>query len=88
MRRKYRSAAGIVYDILKTLEELGPMPPTRLATYANLPYDRLRLFLDSLKAKGYVEETDDGVKITEEGRRALEKLKEAKKLMEYLGFKL
>ncbi len=88
VRRKYRSAAGIIYDILRTLDEKGPLPPTKLATFTNLPYDRLRIFLNSLKEKGYVRECEEGVEITEEGKVALEKLKEAKRLMEFLGFKL
>ena len=88
MRRKYRSAAGIIYDVLRVLDEKGPLPPTRLATFTNLPYDRLRIFLESLKEKGYIEEDEEGIEVTESGREALKKLEEAKKLMEFLGFKL
>ncbi len=87
MRKKYRSAAGIIYDILQTLEDHGPLPPTKLAIYTNLPYDRLRIFLESLKSKGYIKEDERGVEITDEGRKALKKLAEAKRLMEFLGFK-
>ncbi len=87
-RRKYRSLAGIILDILETLNTHGPMPATRIATYANLPYDRLKPILETLEEKHYVEKTEDGYTITDEGRKALAKLREAANLLRMLGYKL
>ena len=89
-RRKYRSQAGIVLDILETLISEGPMRATRLATYANLPYDRLKVVLESLVAKGHVrfDEETRTYSITKEGERALQTLRETRKILEALGFKL
>ncbi len=89
VRRKYRSQAGIVHDILKVLSEHGPLPATRIATYANLPYDRLRVILASLESNGLIERTDKGYyTITSKGLEALATLHHTLKLLENLGFKL
>lgn len=87
-RRKYRSQAGIIYDILKILSSEGPLPPTRIATYANLPYDRLKVIINSLEEKGFIERTEDGYVITEEGYKALRVLEESLVLLKTLGFRL
>ena len=89
VRRKYRSQAGIIHDVLEALQRYGPLPPTRIATYANLPYDRLRVILASLEANGLVERGKDGAyTITRRGVEALESLRRARRLLESLGFKL
>ncbi len=88
VRRKYRSQAGIVHDILEVLQREGAMPATRIATYANLPYDRLKLILLSLEESGLVVKTEDGYDITEKGLEALNTLRRSRKLLESLGFRL
>ena len=88
MRRKYRSHAGIVHDILSVLQREGAMPATRITLYANLPYDRLKVILSSLEANGLVTNTKEGYEITEKGLEALDTLRRSRKLLESLGFKL
>ncbi len=88
VRKKYRSQAGIVHDVLDTLQREGVLPATRIATYANLPYDRLKVILSSLEANGLVVKTEDGYKITAKGVEALNILKRSRKLLESLGFRL
>lgn len=89
VRKRYRSQAGIVHDILEALQAHGPMPPTKIATYANLPYDRLRIILASLEANKLIEKDDHGrYKITDQGHKALTTLRQTRKLLENLGFKL
>lgn len=87
-RHKYRSQAGIIYDILKILSNEGPLPPTRIATYANLPYDRLKVIINSLEEKGLIEKIEGGYVITEEGYKALRVLEESLVLLKTLGFRL
>ena len=89
VRRKYRSQAGIVLDILEALEAEGPMPATRLTYYANIPYDRLRIILEGLVTEGLVERDDDRYyRITGKGVEALRVLRETRRLLESMGFKL
>ncbi len=83
MRRKYRSTAGIILDVLRCSEECENV--SCIATCANLPYDRAKEFVTKLIEKGYL--TED-LRMTSEGRKAYEKLLEMRKLIESLGFKL
>ena len=88
-RRKYRSQAGIILDILDSLYRKGPMNATRLGYSANLPYDRLKEILAVLQRKGYVAVAENGqLTITREGIRALQRLMEARMLLESLGYRL
>ncbi len=87
-RKKYRSQAGIILSILEILVREGPIPPTRLATYANLPYDRLKIILASMEDKGLIKRVDEGYIITDQGYEALSVLRKAHSYLEYLGFRL
>jgi len=87
-RRKYRSQAGIILDILETLAREGPQPATRLMYTANVPYSRLREALLRLLDEGLVEETGDRrYSITERGREALAVLRDARRVLESLGYR-
>lgn len=88
MRRRYRSQAGIVHDILDALHREGPLPATRIAMQANLPYDRLKAMLSQLEADGLVARTEHGYKITPKGLQVLNTLKRCRSLLESLGFRL
>ncbi|GBF09250.1 hypothetical protein apy_09750 [Aeropyrum pernix] len=85
-----RSRVEIIIDVLEALQAEGPMTPTRLATVANMPYDRLQTVLEPLVAKGLVRVRDMGrskqVEITREGVRALHDLKRVRRLLSDLGF--
>ncbi|MEB3851004.1 MAG: hypothetical protein LRS49_00280 [Desulfurococcales archaeon] len=84
-----RSRVDIVVDVLSALADRGPMPPTRLATASNLPYDRLRPILEALEARGLVRLSSMGgrrlVELTPEGLRALEELRRVSGLLRDLG---
>ncbi len=88
VRKKYRSQAGIVHDILEVLQREGDMPATRIAIYANLPYDRLKVILLSLEVNELITKTENGYNITKKGIEALNILRRSRKLLESLGFKL
>ncbi len=88
-RKKYRSQAGIILDILEALSEKGPLPPTRLMYAANLPYNRLKEVLARLESKSLVGVDEEGrYYLTEKGAEALKRLREARILIEHLGYKL
>ncbi|GAB6148649.1 winged helix-turn-helix domain-containing protein [Stetteria hydrogenophila] len=84
-----RSRLDIVIDVLSRLAEEGEMPPSRLATAANLPYDRLQEVLGALEARGLVRTKTQGrgrlVEVTGEGRRALAELLRVRRLLRDLG---
>jgi len=92
LRRKYRSQAAIIRDILKVIWEKGKVKPSRLACYANLPYDRLQKYLEILESKGCVrKEVSNGDQwyiLTETGFRILKELNRLQKIFESLGLKL
>lgn len=90
MGRK-RSRIEIIYDILDALSE-EPTTPTRLATLANMPYDRLQPMLEELESKGLVSlEHDRGnprarvVVITAKGRLLLDELRRVRKVLRDFG---
>lgn len=81
-----------MYDILRTISELGEAPPTRIMYGANLPFDRTRHMLNSLEKRGLVKTVDrgDGRKtyvLTPKGHDALRELERTKKLLESLGIR-
>jgi len=85
---KRRSRIEIVMDILETLEEEGPMPPTRLATHVNMPYDRLATILETLAEKELVaiQDAEENQRtklaaITEKGRELLAELRKLRKVL-------
>ena len=84
-----RSRVDIVIDVLDALAREGPMPPTRLATAANLPYDRLTKILEDLESRGLVTvdrgERASMVAMTRRGYQALHELKRFKQLLKDLG---
>ncbi len=87
MRR--RSRIGIIVEILSELEREGEMPASRLATYVNMPYDRLRPLLEQLEERGYLASRREGrsafYRLTAEGQAALSKLREAYELLRSMG---
>ncbi len=51
MRRKYRSQAAIVADMLEAISNNPGIAPTRLGQEANVPYSRLTEYLKLLEAR-------------------------------------
>lgn len=90
-----RSRIEIVMDILEALEEEGPMPPTRLATHANMPYDRLAPLLAELEEKGVIEVEEVSAspktrtaRLTSKGRELLRELRRLKRVLVDFGLDL
>ncbi len=82
-----RSRIEIIIDILEALSN-GPENPTRLATIANLPYDRLTPLITSLEEKGIVELRENpsnprsrSVHLTSKGRKLLQTLRSLRRVL-------
>ena len=93
MRKKYRSHVGVVLDILRAIDEEGGANISRIMLKANIPYDRLRFYLEKLVKEGYiaVEQDDEGriiYKLTEKGVKVLGELIFLKKFFESMGLPL
>ncbi len=93
MARK-RSKMEIVYDILEALSE-EPTTPTRLATVANLPYDRLQPLLAELESKGVVRTVENPsnprsrtVYVTDKGLQLLAELRRLRRVLRDFGLTL
>ena len=87
VRRRYRSHAGVIHDILETLYRKGPLPASKIARHANIPYDRFKIILASLEENGLVRKSGQDYEITSKGREALFTLKKSRRLLESLGFR-
>jgi predicted transcriptional regulator len=82
----------IVMDVLEALAKHGGEPASRIAMYANLPYDRLSRILEHLVSKGLVERvnSEDRIvyRLTEKGYRLLNELRRLKRLLRDFGLDL
>ena len=89
MRKRYRSTLGILFDLLKTIDEIEDPIITRLITYVNVPHNRLKVLLERLLREGYIkEQVIKGKKmffLTKKGRQLLKELKTLKKILAGLG---
>jgi len=87
--RPRRSKTEIIRDVLAVLEERGPQPLSRLGTYANLPYDRLRRLVEELERRGLVRVSRSSssliVEIAPLGVELLEELRRLERLLRDLG---
>lgn len=88
MRRKYRSQAAIVADMLEAISRNPGIAPTRLGQEVNVPYSRLTQYLKILEKKNLVTVGEYGLYITENGLRFLSEVKRLKKLFSSLGLVL
>jgi len=88
MRRKYRSQAAIVADMLEAISNNPGIAPTRLGQEANVPYSRLTEYLKLLEAKGLIMEEDGGLYITEDGLRFLAEMRRFRRIFTSLGLML
>jgi predicted transcriptional regulator len=65
----------VLARIIKTLRDKGPASRTPLATACGLSYDRFVIYLDWIKAKGFVSVDGDGlVRLTPAGAKAYDEL--------------
>lgn len=81
---KRRSRLEIIADILETVST-ECKPPTRIATEANLAYDRMAKLLRLMMEKGLVREDAGAYCITKEGAKLLEEYRKWREFLETLG---
>ncbi len=89
MRRKYRSQAAIVMDMLEAVAANPGIAPTRLGQEVNVPYSRLVEYLRLLREKGLIYEGEKGgLHLTEEGFRYLTEMRRFRRIFSSLGLML
>ena len=86
-KRRRRSRVGVLLDILSALAKYADQPASRIAMYANLPYDRLKPLLDDLESKGLIERVENDPKtvryrLTPKGYTLLRELQRLRRLLE------
>ncbi|MGC8583753.1 MAG: winged helix-turn-helix domain-containing protein [Thermoproteus sp.] len=84
MPRPRRSKIEIIADVLSALEP-GCSNPTRLATEANLAYDRLSKLLEELERRGLVRRGAGEVCMTREGARFLSEYRRWRSFLDAFG---
>ena len=77
-QRSRKSAVEIRFEILEFLfYNAGTHSKTSLWRHSTqLSYDDFQKYLDYLKVKGYVEESEEGVRLSLEGKNVYVKLRE------------
>lgn len=85
-----RSKLEIVGDILNSIQAKGgSIKPTHLLYKSNLSHDRMKLYVEELKSKGLIEETELKKKkmfsITDKGFDFLASYKKVKELEDAFG---
>lgn len=69
--------------IIKTLIDEGPLNRTRLATYAELSYDKMMTYLSWLIDQKFVEENGGSIHVLEDGVKTYDRLVEW--ILKYVG---
>ncbi|MBI4146688.1 hypothetical protein HY489_05120 [Candidatus Woesearchaeota archaeon] len=85
-----RAKIDIVYDMLKAIEEKGGrILPTHLLYKSNLSHQRMKIYLEELKQRKLIVETDHKGKmmfaLTDEGRKFLQDFAKVKEFTEAFG---
>lgn len=85
-----RSKLEIVGDMLKSIQAKGgSIKPTHLLYKSNLSHERMKLYVDELKSKGLIEETEEKGKkmfaITDKGFDFLSSFRKVKELEDAFG---
>jgi len=89
LRRKYRSQAAIIMDMLEAVSAHPGIAPTRLGQEANIPYSRLTEYLKLLREKGLIYEGEKGgLYLSEEGLRYLIEMRRFRRIFSSLGLML
>jgi len=77
--RSKRDQLEIISDILDLVEK-GHTAKSAIMKDANLSFTILKKYTDYLISKGYLEETENGYRITPKGDKVLEKLRRVREL--------
>ena len=85
-----RSKIDIVYDMLRAIEDKGGrIIPTHLLYKSNLSHQRMKLYLDELKQKNMIVETQIKEKtffeLTDVGRKFIQNFKQMKEFTQAFG---
>lgn len=87
--KRRRSRLGQVADVLEAIESHEGAPATRLASYANMAYDRLSSLLEVLEERGLVERLPGGgYRLTGRGRELLRELRRLRRVLDDFGLEL
>ena len=65
-----RNRLNIIYDILGVIQKRGEIKKTHIMYQANLSHNQMKLYLDELYKKKFIENTDSDkplIKITKKG---------------------
>ncbi len=83
-----RTRIEILIDILEAINRHPGQPPTRIALYANMAYNRLAPILAKLEQRGIIEQVGDeqrGYRLTEKGRTLLRELRRLSRVLRDFG---
>lgn len=81
-----RSKMDIVFDILSTVQNDGPILPTRLLYKANMSHSRLKSYLQDLEAKQFLKLNDGKYVLEDEGHKFLSNYSQLRKFVDAFGF--
>lgn len=92
MTKAYRSRGRVVHELLRTIQQEGPVGVTRLTSVVNLTHTRIQEHLATFKANGLVEEKEAGERstwtLTQRGQEALVELQRIERAMQDFGINL
>ncbi len=91
MVKDYRSKARIYADILASVASQVYAKPTKIMLDANLSYDRLSRYLETLVERGLLERVDGGERlyvITEKGMKYLAEFKRFEEFAAAFGLRI
>ncbi len=83
-----RTRIEILIDILEAINKHPGQPPTRIALYTNMAYNRLAPILAKLEQRGIIEQANDeqrGYRLTEKGQTLLRELRRLSKVLRDFG---
>lgn len=83
-RRERWTILGEVLDALQAEAASGRVRPTRVASAANLPFDRLQQYLTELQAAGLLE-PDDPPRLSAKGRAFLDEYRRWSRVLSTFG---
>jgi predicted transcriptional regulator len=87
-RSKVDLYSAIFDSLLKESAQDGKASPTRVAHRSNISYDRFLKILDHLVELDMIQRTDDGLEITDKGRKCHQEIKRTNAVLRRMGLAL
>lgn len=81
-----RSKIDIIFDILKTVQDEGPILPTRLLYKTNLSHKRMKAYLEELIEKKFIAKERGKYIMLEEGHKFVQEYQQFKRFLDAFGF--